>query len=308
MQHLTTWTTYLRTEKGLAPRTILEYKKDLEQFNRFMLEQLKIWNWQEVSTIYIREFISKLENASPYRIHRVISALRSILGFLHKENIVTSNVAAQIGKPKLPQRLPKAMTPTEVSKMLEATLKHSRRAEKTRNWALIAFLYGSGLRISECLSLTLEEGSSLIRTDGIVTSVRVVGKGNKERIVPLSASAQTALQQWLRHRKLEGDLTNPYVWVNTSGRSKGKRMTAQGVDKIIRTAGLEAGLGGKSAHKLRHSFATALVNAETPIELVKDIMGHASIATTQIYVKASEKRLQTAVTALPDVTVMVHKQ
>lgn len=152
--------------------------------------------------------------------------------------------------------------------------------------------------------MTLEEGASIIRQDGLPVAVKVIGKGNKERIVPLSSTAQTALHQWIRHRKLEGDLTNPYVWVNTRGRSRNKRMSVQSADKIIRTAAAEAGLGSRSAHKLRHSFASALMEHGRSLDEVKDILGHASIATTQIYVHASQARLQTAVTALPDITSM----
>lgn len=315
MQHLETWRTFMKTEKGRQPRTVQEYTNDLAQFAQFMDKSQPAWNWSEVSTLSIRSFLAALERKkgtatftpSPHRVHRLVSALRSYMGFLANEGLINGNPAAKINKPKLPQRLPKSMTPLEVSKMLEAVTKHCRSAEKTRNWCLIAFLYGSGLRISECLGLTLEEGKSIVRQDGLPVAVRVIGKGNKERIVPLSSTAQTALHQWIRHRKLEGDITNPYVWVNTRGRSKNKPLSIQAADKIIRTAALEAGLGSRSAHKLRHSFASALVEAGRSLDEVKDILGHESIATTQIYVKASQARLQTAVLALPDITGMVSR-
>jgi integrase/recombinase XerD len=215
--------------------------------------------------------------------------------------VMTGNPALKIAKPKLPKRLPKFLEPHQVAKLLDSCLKNSRSAEALRNWAITAFLYGSGLRISEALGLQM---GHIRYTDGQPVAVTVIGKGDKERMVPLSATAARALYQWLKHRKLEADPGNPAVWVATTCRTKGKVLTGRGVSMMLAERSTEAGLGPISPHKLRHSYGSALVEAGRSIDEVKELLGHSSIATTQIYVHASRARLEAAAATLPDVLDM----
>jgi integrase/recombinase XerD len=303
-QGITTYKQYLNTERGRSSSTIKAYVGDVERFRRFLDSSASglPLEWREVSARNIRAYLASLENAGPYRVQRIIAALRSWFAYLvgvEKEFAV--NPALEIAKPKLPKRLPKYLQTHEVARLLEGALKFSRVAEAERNWAALAFLYGSGLRLSEMLGLTLDR---VAYSDGRPVSVRVIGKGDKERIVPLSPTAQRALHQWLKHRKLEGSPSSPFVWVQTRGRSKGKVLTARSVQWIIDRVSKSAGLGPLSPHKLRHSYASALVEAGRSIDEVKDLLGHAGIQTTQIYVHASRARLEAAAASLPDVLDM----
>ena len=297
-----TYSHYLKSERGRSASTIEAYLRDVRGFRRWLDSSGQKGlppTWSEVTPQHIRAYLATLEKANAHRLHRIISSLRNWFEYLWRvAREVTGNPASEINKPKLPQRLPKYLPPHDVARLLDSTLKRSRVSESLRNWAILAFLYGSGLRISEALGLTLDR---VQYADGLAVSVRVIGKGNKERIVPLSSTAQRALHQWLKHRKLEGSMVNPHVWVNTSGRAKGLRLSVRAVHRIIQTRGLEAGLGKLSPHKLRHSYASALVEGGRSIDEVKELLGHSSIATTQIYVHASRARLEAAVASLPDV-------
>jgi integrase/recombinase XerD len=284
-----TYSHYLKSERGRSPSTIEAYLRDVRGFRRWLDSSVKKGSppsWPEVTTQHIRAYLATLEKANEHRLHRIVSGLRNWFDYLWRvAKEVTGNPAGEISKPKLPKRLPKFLQPHEPS-------------ESLRNWAVLAFLYGSGLRIGEALGLTMDRVQYV---DGLAVSVRVIGKGNKERMVPLSSTAQRALHQWLKHRKLEGSVSDPHVWVNTGGRARGQVLSIRAVHRVIQTRGLEAGLGKLSPHKLRHSYASALVEGGRSIDEVKELLGHASIATTQIYVHASRARLEAAVASLPDV-------
>ena len=139
--------------------------------------------------------------------------------------------------------------------------------------------------------------------DGLPHAVRVVGKGNKGREVVLSPTAQRALVQWLKPRKLEGHPTSSVVWSNLSGKQRGQAFKARTIQKMMGTVAERAGLAPErvSPHKLRHSYATALVEHGRTIDEVRDLLGHESIATTQIYAAVSRRRLEEAARSLPDV-------
>ena len=297
-----TYSHYLKSECGRSPSTIEAYLRDIRGFRRWLDSSVKKGippSWPEVTTQHIRAYLATLEKANEHRLHRIVSSLRNWFDYLWRvAKEVTGNPASEISKPKLPKRLPKFLQPHEVARLLDSALKRSRPSESLRNWAVLAFLYGSGLRIGEALGLTMDRVQYV---DGLAVSVRVIGKGNKERMVPLSSTAQRALHQWLKHRKLEGSLSDPHVWVNTGGRARGQVLSIRAVHRVIQSRGLEAGLGKLSPHKLRHSYASALVEGGRSIDEVKELLGHASIATTQIYVHASRTRLEAAVASLPDV-------
>ena len=292
---------YLEREKGRSVRTATEYINDVRGFRKHLDSSTTGLppSWAEVMPKHIRAYLTSLGDVSEHRTHRIVSSLRNWFEFLWKvQRDITGNPALEISKPKLPKRLPVYLQSHEVSRVIDAALKGSRRGQVDRNWALIAFMYGTGLRISEVLGLRLD---CVQYQDGVPSSVRVIGKGDKEREVPLSSTAQRALHQWLKHRRLEGSPREPHVWVYTSGRSKGKPLQTRAVHKMLTRFTLEAGLGKISAHKLRSSFASALADTGRSLDEIKELLGHSSIATTQIYVRTSRARLAAAAASLPDV-------
>jgi integrase/recombinase XerD len=296
---------YLENEQGRSPQTSIAYCKDLTEFRTWLDSSAKKNppTWLEVTAGHIRAFLQTKKDLSKHRAHRIISSLRSFFDYQWKiEKVRGENPALEISKPKLPRRLPKAMPVSDVSKLISAAGSGSKLSLSDRNMAVIGFLYGSGLRIGEMVGMTMDKLEYSDR-EGVrePVAVRVVGKGDKERRVPLSPTARRALYQWLKHRRLEGRLDVPFVWVNTAGKSKGKVLTAGAVRQMMAARANEAGLERKSPHKLRHTYLMELVSAGVGIEVAKDIAGHASIATTQIYVHASRGRLEGAAEVLPDV-------
>ena len=293
---------FLEKEKGRSANTVSAYMIDIRLFREFLDTTQNPPTWIEITDNHIRDFMIHKDKISPTRRHRIISSLKAWFSFLITvQRFSMTDPTLGIQKPKIPERLPRYLESHELARLLDAAWKHSRQTERLRNWALCAVLYGTGLRISENLSLTLEVGKSLRYQDGEVVAVQVIGKGNKERVVPLSTTAQRALTQWLTFRKKYGAPGTAAVWVNTSGRSAGKPLSVRAADKIIRKAARDAGLGTLSAHKLRHSFAMGLRNNGRQLDEIQQFLGHKSVATTQIYARASEQILKEAITHLPDI-------
>ena len=176
--------------------------------------------------------------------------------------------------------------------MLEAALKHSRENEKLRNWALIAFLYGTGLRIDEALSMSMEAGKSIIQRDGEPVAVRVIGKGNKERLVPLGEEAVYWIENYLEHGRpwmLNGQTLDVLFPSNRS-----QQMTRQTFWHRIKHYAILAGIDSErlSPHVLRHAFATHLLNHGADLRVVQMLLGHSDLSTTQIYTHVATERLK----------------
>ncbi len=296
---------YLTSDEGRAPGTVKQYSADLGMFRRWLNAQATglPLAWEQLTAQHIRGFLGA-HKFKPHRNHRMIATLRKIYAYLleiEKRSILGGNPALELKRPKLPQRLPKHLTIPEVSRLLEAAFQEKRPSVGLKNWALLAFLYGTGTRISEMLNMQL----SHIRYDanGVPHSVSVIGKGDKERIVILSPTGQRALYQWLKHRMLEGDPSNTWVWCYTFGAKRGQRIGERTVQLMIKEVAGRAGLDATkiTPHKLRHSFATALMESGRSLEEVQKMLGHANISTTVIYTDVSAKRLEEAARSLPDV-------
>ena len=293
---------YLTSDEGRAQGTVSQYSADLRMFRRWLNAQSTGLPpaWEQLTAQHIRGFLG----AQKFKPHRMIASLRKFYAYLleiEKRPILGGNPALELKRPKLPQRLPKHLTIPEISRLLEKAFDEKRATIGLRNWALLAFLYGTGVRISEMLNMQL----SSVRYDGngVPHSITVIGKGDKERVVILSPTGQRALYQWLKHRMLEGDPSNTYVWIYTLGGKHGERIRDRTVQLMIKEVAGRAGLDAAkiTPHKLRHSFATALVESGRSLEEVQKMLGHASITTTMIYTDVSAKRLEEAARALPDV-------
>ncbi len=298
---------YLQVEKGRAPRTIHGYQSDVRRFKAWLdanpVKGVPV-AWEEVRPRHIRAYLNSLE-ASPSYVHRIISSLRGWFGYLQDvEELTHSNPAAELAKPKLRDKQPPALSLSEVSALIRAAVEHSRKPERLRNWTLIAFLFHTGLRVSELCNLRV---SDIRHKEGLPYSVKVIGKGDKERRVVFSDEAQRALHQWLRERRLlvaelpPGSDTE-HVWLAVTGRKRGKHLSPQGVWELLRHYANHAGISKRVyPHLLRHTYATEAIRGGAKLHGLRDSLGHANIATTSRYLHADESELEAVAAVMPRV-------
>ncbi|MFC6619703.1 tyrosine-type recombinase/integrase [Deinococcus radiophilus] len=306
IDHITAFEHYLKLEEGRSPATIRNYAGDVRQLRAFLESDAyplpqRGRDWAQVTAADLRLFLATL-NPKPHRYHRLLASWRKFWAFLRdvQRLPLVGDPAAEIKRPKLPQRLPKYLESPDIAKLLQAAHDNPRPSVGLRNWAFLAFLYGTGARLSEVLGLTFDR---ITYSDTLPTAVTVIGKGDKERFVPLSPTAQRALMQWLQVRRVEGHPTSPYVWSYLSGANRGQPFGARNMQKMMDAAARKAGLDPAkvSPHKLRHSYATALVEHGRSLHEIGTILGHENPATTAIYGRVKAQQLAQAAASLPDV-------
>jgi integrase/recombinase XerD len=275
---------FLLVERGLAKNTLEAYSRDLVNYLQF-LEGQGIRDIQETQPETLYEYLGTLRarNLSPRSQARILSALRSFYRFLQEESLRRDNPALVLQSPKQKQTLPKTLTEKEVENLLNQPKTDSPRG--LRDAAMLEVLYATGLRVSELTSLTLDQlelEAHLIRT---------IGKGSKERLVPMHQAAVDRLKTYLdkgRRILLKGR-ASPYVFLN----SRGRRMSRQGFWKIVQHYTRQAGIQKKvSPHMLRHTFATHLLEGGADLRSIQTMLGHADISTTQIYTFISREHLR----------------
>ena len=274
---------YLATERGLAANTLAAYGRDLAGFADH-LDGRKVGR---VDAIQVRDVVSFLEGLQQRGLSarsraRMLAAVRGLFAFLLREEQRQTDPSRDIRLPRLGQRLPRSLAPEEVAALLSPA---DGNALAQRDGAMIELVYATGLRVSEVVSLKV---SQVNLEAGYLT---VVGKGSKERAVPIGSYARQRLLDYLqdaRAKILAGRLS-PYLFVNRAGR----RLSRQGFWKRLRLAVRRSGLAGKvSPHTLRHAFATHLVERGADLRAVQLMLGHADIATTQIYTHVARERLR----------------
>jgi integrase/recombinase XerD len=281
---------YLAVERGLAANTLSAYRRDLQRYAGWLaasgIDDPALAEEQDVVA-----FLGALRaGATPvgtrYRassVARSLAAVRGFHRFLVRERLAGSDPSHDLGAPKVPSSLPKALEIAQVEALLGAVAGDDPRALRDR--ALLETLYAAGLRVSEATALDLDD---LDLDDG---AVRAFGKGAKERLVPLGRSARKALEAWLVRGRpaLASTRSGPALFLN----AQGTRLTRQGCWKILRRHAKRAGLESHvSPHVLRHSFATHLLAGGADIRSVQELLGHASLATTQVYTKVTQERLR----------------
>jgi integrase/recombinase XerD len=284
---------WLRVERGRAPATLAAYRSDLADFLRWtQRRELALLDVTEPDLVaYLGD--GAAGSASPATRKRRAGAVRSLYRFLVADGVLDVDPASAVEVPAVPTGLPKALTEEEVGRLLDAVVGIDVAAVRDR--AILEVLYGSGLRISEVVGLSLGD------VDLAERMLRVLGKGSKERNVPIGRMAKDALLAWLdpevRGSLRPGRATRDdldALFVNLRGR----RLTRQGVWGIVRRYGTVAGLDGRlTPHVLRHSCATHLLDHGADIRTVQELLGHASVSTTQIYTKVSTERLFAAYAA-----------
>ncbi|MGH7256488.1 MAG: site-specific tyrosine recombinase XerD [Nitrospirales bacterium] len=282
--YLDAYLSHLRVEAGLADNTLHAYHRDLLKLRDFLLRHGPI-HPTELSRAHMRRFAEFLERArlSAASVARCLAALRGFFRFLCREHVIPQNPLTDVGTPRRWKRLPKVLTVQDVSRLLE--VKEGKAPEDRRDAAMVELLYATGLRVSELVKLPLAH------VNLAVGYLLTTGKGAKQRIVPMGEPARRQLAAYLdgvrslllRHR------TSPFVFVTR----RGSPLTRQGFWKVLRRRARRAGITKPvSPHTLRHSFATHLLDHGADLRSVQAMLGHASLATTQIYTHVERTRLQ----------------
>ena len=279
---------YLRVEKGLAHNTILAYGRDLKKFDAFLAKRHK-QSVEQVTREDIIDFLSSLykEKMDSRSVARYLVSLRCLYKFAMLEQMVTQDPTENLESPKIRQSLPTYLRVDEIDRLLAAP--DVSTPVGLRDRAMLEVLYSSGLRVSELLNLRLSD------VDMRIGCVRCVGKGNKERLVPIGRKAIAAVEQYLalsRTRFARPGSPPPHNQVLFLTR-RGRRLSRVTIWKIMHDYGVLLGLRGRlTPHKLRHSFATHLLERGADLRSVQLMLGHADISTTQIYTHVVEERLK----------------
>ncbi|MBN1874162.1 MAG: site-specific tyrosine recombinase XerD [Anaerolineae bacterium] len=274
---------YIQFERGYTRNTLAAYNSDLMQFLDFTQDAgIKVWT--ALSSELLEDFVTWLQDKEyqDSTVSRKVAAVRSFLDYLFSEGIISQELAEWLHQPRLGRRLPTVLSLAEVHALLAAT-----GVDETplglRDRALLELLYATGLRASEVVSLEVCD------VDLPHGTVRCMGKGRKERIVPLYATAQECLQQYCEEGRsfLLRDTKEKHLFLNHIG----KPLTRQGLWFLVQHYAQAAGIEGKvTPHTLRHTFATHLLDGGADLREVQQFLGHANIATTQIYTEVSSRR------------------
>ncbi|MEQ6375315.1 tyrosine recombinase XerC [Bacillaceae bacterium S4-13-58] len=277
---------YLQLEKNASEYTIEFYQKDLDSFFSF-LHREGILDLEEVTFSMIRVYLTDLQEQKLSRrsVSRKISSLRSFYRFLEREGHVSGNPFLAVSLPKLDHKIPDFLYEEEMKPLFSISDLSTPLGQ--RNQALLELLYGTGIRISECTSLTVEE------IDFSIGTILVHGKGRKERYVPFGRFAQEAIETFLEdgRKKLLNVSKEDTSVVFLNG--KGKPLTPRGVRFILNQMVEQAALSIKVyPHKLRHTFATHLLNEGADLRSVQELLGHENLSTTQIYTHVTKEHLR----------------
>ena len=273
--HFHDFLTMLRVERNVSTHTMDAYKRDINQYLMY-LGDLDIKNLSDVKSTHIRDYIRILSDGgmAPASISRIISSIRTYYRFLSSENILDENPVLLINNPKLPKKLPDVLSEKEISLIINAIQESSQFYQRDK--AIIELLYSCGIRVTELCNL---EMSNLFIDEDLI---RVMGKGNKERLLPLGIRSKKYLDDYIKHSrnshiKKSG---SSFVFVSRNGNQLTRAMINIILNKWTQASGLKKSV---SPHKLRHSFATHLLEGGADLRFVQALLGHSDISTTQIY-------------------------
>ena len=276
---------HLTIERGLSRNTIAAYTRDLRLWQDFLARE-SVQDIGAVTGIEVSAFVRMLtteQGKSPATVARVLSAVRGLERFLVDEGELVEDATREVRPPKLPIRLPKAITISQVEALLAAT--DGDQPEHLRDKALLELLYATGARVSEIVDLNVDDVLD-------AEAIRLRGKGNKQRIVPVGSYARAALDAYLTRVRPEfsrrGRAT-PALFLGV----RGARLSRQNIWLIIQAAAETAQLTAHiSPHTLRHSFATHLLQGGADVRVVQELLGHASVSTTQLYTQVTADTLR----------------
>ena len=270
---------YCVFEKGLSDKTKESYENDLKVYSEFLKEN-NIEDIENIKSDHIKNFLKARENEETTTIAHNLTVIKNFHTYLLKENITKNNVSEFIERPKLKKALPKTLSIEDVDKLLNIELK---TPFDYRNKAMLELMYGCGLRVSELISIELND------IDMINCLIRVYGKGSKEREIPLGEYAIHYLQEYISRRDL---LLKKKPCTKLFLNNHGQGMTRQGFFKNLKEILKEKGLNPEvSPHTLRHSFATHLINQGADLRSIQEMLGHSDISTTKIYTKVTDEKV-----------------
>lgn len=269
---------YIEVERGLSKNTIDAYRRDLYSLFDF-LQNLEISEINEIKRIHLNMYIKNLhdKNYTPFTIARQIASIKGFFKWACVSEILQNNPSLSIEQPKLPKRLPKVLSISEIMTLLNEKMSILEKA-------VFELLYASGLRVSELSNMTI--GS----IDLPAKYVKVLGKGSKERIVPVGNAACIAIKKYLEEREYiikKYNINSKYFFIKEDG----KKMTRQDVYRFINSIGktIDKDI---SPHTIRHTFATHLLENGADLRIVQELLGHSDVSTTQLYTHISKKRLK----------------
>jgi integrase/recombinase XerD len=283
---------YLAVEKGLSSNTIEAYRNDLQQLAVFMQEEATkqglIPPWSGFNRQSMLSYLLNLKerNYAPTTMARKVAAVKSFFGFMVSEGLMKVNPIKDVGSPKVGKSLPKPISVSQVRRLLEQPTKLAV-TEAKRDRAMLELLYASGMRVSELVSLNLDD----IDTGG--GYVRCFGKGHKERLIPIHRQAASAVAEYIKEDRprLVHSQDELALFLN----ARGERLTRQGLWQILKeyakSAELEVDI---TPHTLRHSFATHMLNGGADLRSVQELLGHANISTTQVYTHLTTEHIRSS--------------
>ena len=278
---------YLSVERGLSPHSLAAYRRDLALYEAY-LDTIGISGPSDVEPDDVTTFVTWLQQlrtarGQPYAsstISRTLVTVRGLHKFLLREGLTEVDPSLEVSGPRPERALPKALSTEQIDRLLASP--PGDDPIDLRDRAMLELLYASGLRISELVDLDVDDADLAQRT------VRCTGKGSKQRVVPIGRVASRALESWTERGRPELELASPALFCNR----RGGRLTRQGGWKIIKRHAHRAGIGDLvSPHTLRHSFATHLLDGGADVRVVQELLGHASVNTTQVYTLVSRARL-----------------
>ncbi|HET7477734.1 MAG TPA: site-specific tyrosine recombinase XerD [Dermatophilaceae bacterium] len=286
------WLDHLRVERGASPHTLAAYRRDLDRYAAYLATR-GVTDPAAVSEPDVAAFLAELRAPTdPQRralsatsAARALIAVRGLHRFLALDGVTGTDPAAAVSPPRTAQRLPKAISVQQVQRLLEAASVGDTPVA-LRDRALVELLYGVGARISEAVGLDVDDATA-VDEQGML---RLFGKGRKERVVPVGSYARRALSAYLvRGRPALASRATPALFLNR----RGGRLTRQSAWAVIRAAAERAGLAGHvSPHTLRHCFATHLLDGGADVRVVQELLGHASVTTTQVYTLVTVDQLR----------------
>lgn len=274
---------YLESEKRFSPHTVKAYRHDISEFLGF---QARTFGDVPVTQNHIRRWITILigENSSPATINRKISALKTYYKFLQRENLVPDNPAQLISGIKKPRKLPVVVEASQMDELLDSATVFTPDFTGLRDRLVIELLFGTGMRLAELIGL------SATSFDPYANTLRVLGKRKKERIIPLNSELSRLLREYGKAKESENFDNNSLTFiVTTEGKPAYEKLIYRIVKKYIAYITTHT---KKSPHVLRHSFATALLNKGAELNAIKELLGHSSLAATQVYTHNSVERLK----------------
>ena len=284
MTHQESFLKYLKFEKRCSQHTVIAYRKDLDQFEGFLFKTVGDFDILDVNPKMVRAWIVEMmgKGATAKTVTRKITALKSFYKYLMRQELIENSPVANISTPKLPKKLPIFVDENNLHQLLDNGY-FSEDMEGLRDLLIVSLFYGTGIRRSELINL--KDGDFQTKEN----LVKVLGKNNKERIVPYPRNMNDQIEAYIKLRNQELETRDAFFFLT----SKGKKVYDKLIYRVVqKNLSLVTTLEKKSPHVLRHSYATHLLNRGADLNAVKELLGHANLAATQVYTHTSMEKLQ----------------